>query len=237
MSVVESIPVLTADEARSVVEDVHAERAQWTTRNPGTEFQFYTLGAASYLDASQRQFERYQTSARQSNPLLMKRFGWLLERLRRAVSSAVDGPVRYDDRLALPGFHIYLYHPEHGSKQASVHYDLQYELVDWSHLGTPDTQSQMSLTLALSLPASGGGLLVWNINRLELLRMPEDDRSAHMRANRLAHLHSYAVGSLAIHSGHQLHQIAPTPDPQPHDQRITMQAHTLRVDGEWILYW
>jgi hypothetical protein len=237
MGVVATIPVLTADEAQRVVADLHAERAHWTTRNPGSEFQFHTLGAASYLDASGGQFESYQARARQLNPVLIARFGWLLERLRGAVSSAVGGEVRYDDRLARPGFHVYAYHPQHSSTQASIHYDLQYELIDWSSLGTPDTASQMSLTLALALPASGGGLLVWNLNRLELMRMAEDERHAHMRANRVASRHSYTVGSLAIHSGHQLHQIAPTADPQPDDQRITMQAHTLRVGKDWILYW
>jgi hypothetical protein len=236
MGVVEAIPVLTADESRRIVDDVHAERARWTTRYPETEFEFSTLGAASYLDASYGQFETYQALARTLNPVLRARFDWLLERLRCAVAAAVAGPVRYDDRLALPGFHIFLYRPEQRSR-ASLHYDLQYELIDWTRIGTPDTASQLSLTLALALPASGGGLLVWNINRLEILRLPEDERRAHMRANRFATHHTYAIGSLALHSGHQLHQIAPTTDPQPGDQRITLQAHTLRVDDEWILYW
>ena len=237
MGIVEAIPVLTAEEARKTVDDIHAERARWTTRFPASEFQFSTLGAASYLDASQGQFDAYQALAQRFNPVLRERFDWLLERLRRAVAAAVGAPVRYDDRLALPGFHIFLYQPEHPAQKASLHYDLQYELIDWTAFGTPDTSSQLSLTLALALPESGGGLLVWNINRIEILRLSEDERHAHMRANRFATHHPYAIGSLALHSGHQLHQIAPTPAPRPGDQRITLQAHTLRVDGEWLLYW
>ena len=237
MGIVDAIAVLTADEARSVAAEVHQQHAQWTMRNAGTEFQFHTLGAASYLDAASGQFAGYQALAQQMNPVLTARFGWLHSRLRDAVASAVGAPVRFDDRLALPGFHIYLYHPERTSKKASVHFDLQYELVDWSRFGTPDLDSPLSMTLALALPRSGGGLLVWNINRREVTRMDEHDRAAHMRANRAATLHSYTIGSMAIHSGHQLHQIAPTPDPQPGDERITMQAHALRVDGDWIVYW
>ena len=237
MRLVDAIPLLTVEETRKVVADIHAERAKWTTRNPDTEFQFYTLGAASYLDACDGRFEGYQESARHLNPVLTARFGWLHERLRNAVATAVGGAVRHDERLALPGFHIFLYHPGHGSQKASLHYDLQYELVDWTPIGTPDIPSQLSLTLALALPASGGGLLVWNINRMDIMRLTADGRTAHMRANRFATMHPYAVGSLALHSGHQLHQIAPTPDPQPEDQRITLQAHMLRVNGQWVMYW
>jgi hypothetical protein len=31
--------------------------------------------------------------------------------------------------------------------------------------------------------------------------------------------------------------MAPAHDPQPDDQRITMQAHALPVDGQWVIYW
>lgn len=236
MGVVEAIPVLTPDEARRAVDDVHAERAQWTTRFPATEFEFSTLGAASYLDANHGQFDAYQALAQRFNPVLRARFDWLLERLRHTVAAAVGASVRYDDRLALPGFHIFQHLPGHPTNRASLHYDLQYELIDWTAIGAPETSSQLSLTLALALPEAGGGLLVWNINRTEIMRLPEDERRAHMQANRFATHHRYAIGSLALHSGHQLHQIAPTPA-QPGDQRITLQAHALRVDGEWLLYW
>jgi hypothetical protein len=237
MGLVDRIPVLTPEEAQRAVEDVHASRAHWTVRNAGTEVEFHTLGAASYLDAAGRQFDRYQASARRSNPVLTERFGWLHERLRAALASAMATPVRFDDRLARPGFHIYLYDAARPAQQASVHFDLQYELIDWARFGTPDDDAPLSLTLALALPRSGGGLLVWNLNRGELVRMDEATRTAHMRVNRQATLHAYTVGAVALHSGHQLHQIAPTPDPQPGDERITMQAHARRVDGEWILYW
>ena len=43
------------------------------------------------------------------------------------------------------------------------------------------------------------------------------------------------VGHLAVHTGHQLHQIAPTKDVQASDRRMTMQAHALPVDGRWLI--
>ena len=48
---------------------------------------------------------------------------------------------------------------------------------------------------------------------------------------------THSIGTLVVHSGHQLHQIAGTKDGRPGDARITLQAHALRVDGEWVMYW
>jgi hypothetical protein len=145
--------------------------------------------------------------------------------------------VHYDDRVALPGFHIFLTDPSTPPPAASVHYDMQYEHIDWDGWGTPDRDKQLSLTLTFALPASGGGLLVWNINRLEIEKMGEAERRAHTTANRHASYHAYTVGHLVVHSGHLLHQIAASKDLQPTDQRITMQAHALPVDGQWVIYW
>jgi hypothetical protein len=111
------------------------------------------------------------------------------------------------------------------------------ELIDWSELGKPDGRQQLSLTVTFELPAGGGGLYVWNVNRLEIEHMSPAERRAHTAANRHATLTPYTVGNLVIHSGHQLHQIAPLHDPQPNDRRITLQAHALPVDSRWIIYW
>ena len=237
MDSIATVPVLTADEARRVVEDVYAERPRWATHNAGTGHEFHTLGAAIYLSAGERQFERYEPTARTLNTVLIERFGWVHERLRDAVSSVVGAPVRFDDRLARPGFHIFLHHRDHRPENAKAHFDLQYRHVDWTRFGAADIDSPLSMTLALALPRSGGGLLVWTISLGEILGMNDDARAVHMRARRRATMHAYTVGSLAVHSGHQLHRIASTPDPQPGDQRITMQAHAVRVDGTWLMYW
>ena len=227
--------LLTTTEAKHVVAAVQAERAHWVRRH--ADYPVYTLGAASYLDGPRLGFQRYQVEARRLNAILSARFDWLYERLRTAVSSIVGAEARYDDGVALPGFHVYLSDPAKPQPAASMHYDLQYEQIDWQAWGTPDRAQQLSLTLTLALPASGGGLLVWNINRLALERMRDDERKAHMAANRDAIYHPYTVGHLAAHTGHQLHQIAPTRDVQPADQRITMQAHAIPVDGRWLIYW
>ena len=227
--------LVTAEEAEGVVSEILAERAHWVRRHD--TYPVFTFGAAAYLDGPRLGFAGYQREAQRMNPLLAARFGWLHDRLRARVSEVVGAPAHYDERVALPGFHVYLSDPAQTQPVASMHYDMQYDQIDWTGWGTPDRTQQLSLTLSLELPASGGGLLVWNINRLAIERMDDETRKAHMAANRDALFHPYTLGHLAVHTGHQLHQIAPTKDVQATDRRITMQAHALPVDGRWLIYW
>src|SRR4029453_14391749 len=128
-------------------------------------------------------FAHYQTLARAGNPYLASTFGWVHEKLRRAVSAVVGSEARYDERLALPGFHVHLRDPELAIPPASIHFDQQFELVDWSRIGTSGGREQLSLTLAITLPREGGGLMVWNINRMDIEAMTDEARREHMRVN------------------------------------------------------
>ncbi len=235
LSGVEEVEVLTAGEAAAVVATLHDLRTEWRQRHATQPF--FTLGTASYLDARDGRFAEYQEAAARSNAALERTFGGLFEQLLTAVRSIVGAEASYDPRLALPGFHIFLFDPAFRRPPSGAHFDLQYELIDWSGFGTPDLSSQLSLTLTLALPASGGGLMVWPVDRRDLDRMTPDERLAHTRANRFGTLHPYTVGHLVAHSGYRLHQIAPSADLQPGDERITLQAHALPVDGRWIVYW
>ena len=229
------VQLLTREEAAVVVDALFEERARWTPRHG--DYPIFTMGRASYLDGAKLGFAAFQDAALALNPVLHARFGWLHERLRQAVSTIVGGEARFDDRLSLPGFHIYLSDPARIQPVASVHFDMQFEHVDWRGIGVVDRDRQLSLTVAIELPASGGGLLVWKVNRLEIETMTPEVRRAHMAANRQAAYHAYTVGNLVVHSGHQLHQIAKTKDVQATDRRITMQSHASPVDGQWVIYW
>lgn len=229
------VQLLTREEAAGVVDALFEERAHWTPRHG--DYPIFTMGRASYLDGAKLGFAAFQDAALALNPVLHARFGWLHERLRQAVSTIVGGEARFDDRLSLPGFHIYLSDPARIQPVASVHFDMQFEHVDWRDIGVVDRDRQLSLTVAIELPASGGGLLVWKVNRLEIETMTPEVRRAHMAANRQAAYHAYTVGNLVVHSGHQLHQIAKTKDVQATDRRITMQSHASPVDGQWVIYW
>jgi hypothetical protein len=47
----------------------------------------------------------------------------------------------------------------------------------------------------------------------------------------------YFPGVLVLHSGQQLHQIAPMSKIHPGDERITLQGHGFWHAGAWHLYW
>ena len=51
-------------------------------------------------------------------------------------------------------------------------------------------------------------------------------------------LHPYEPGKLVLHSGHSIHQIAPSHYAERSDARITLQCHAIRAaDGVWKVYW
>ena len=107
-------------------------KRRWTTRvydKRHPEWAFFTLGAASYLDAAQDGFPVYRKKAGRDNPFLRKRFAWLYERLRLRLERLLKEPAHYDEELALPGFHIFT-HP--ADKSRHPHYDRQYEFIKWN---------------------------------------------------------------------------------------------------------
>ena len=232
---VHEIRLLDDGEADRVWAKVHDLRTDWVQRHD--ELPFFTLGAASYLDATNGRFADYQAKARRFNPLLREHFGWLLDRLAERFSEHVGRTAFYDERLALPGFHVFLAHPAFASNTASVHYDLQYQSIDWTEIGAANADEQRSLTLAVRLPASGAGLRIWDIDARDMAGLDPDAqrdwRAAHRRPTRVR----YGTGLLLVHSGHHLHQIAPLEDQRPGDERVTLQAHGLPVGDRWLLYW
>jgi len=86
------------------------------------------------------------------------------------------------------------------------------------------------------LPSGGGGLNTWDISKTEVaVRSREKFRDV-LRDRPMVY-HPYKRGSMAVHSGHLLHQAAPGRNLTPSDERITVQGHGLLVNGVWELYW
>lgn len=229
---VSELSVLTGDECRAAAGEVLALEGRWTRRNP--DLPIYTLGTASYLDAASGRAAEYRATARATNALLAERFGWIHERLLAALAEELGAPTFFHDDFALPGFHVFTFHESFTRPLASVHFDLQHQLVHFARVGDPDRH--LSLTLAIRLPACGAGLRLWPVHWEQLEGLPEEERTVRLVGLEPAY-HPYTAGRLVLHSGHQLHQIAPAPGLRPEDVRITMQAHAARVRGRWLVYW
>lgn len=232
---VADLELLSETESRTIRDRIHALRPEWRRRRE--EAPFFTLGVSGYIDAARHGFAAYSAAAARSKELLIENFGDLYQRLAAAVSEHLSAPAAYHPGFALPGFHIFLSDPAFATPAASLHFDRQYEHLDWSGFEGVDFDRQLSYTLSISLPARGAGLLVWNVNDLDLRGLGDEARKEVMRRNRMPSLHRYRVGGLALHSGFQLHQIAPMKEMGPGDERITLQGHALPAGGRWILYW
>lgn len=234
------IPVLDLGECERVSRDVCDLRSQWIPRaqQPAS---FFTLGLAGYQDlsgpAEHVPSRNYYQEAPFFNALILDRFGWLLRRVQSTLEGFLGMTTRFDSRLALPGFHIFDYLAIPTTDVASIHFDLQYQLIDWrDYAPAPDFSNPISFTLPIRLPKGGGGINEWDLTHQEMSRTVHNDLVSFVRC-RSKTFYSYSVGMLAIHSGHRLHQIAGVADVQPGDQRITLQGHGLRRGPETVLYW
>lgn len=236
VSTTHDIQLLDADECASTREQIHSLRRYWTQRHPALPF--YTLGAASYLDASYMGFPAYQQAARRTNPVLDEHFGWLHQRLAETLTDTFGPDFVYDHELALPGFHVFLYHQGFDQSLPSVHFDLQYRSIDWSKYQGVEFSGVLSMTLSIALPVNGAGLRVWDVLPRDIDKMSPAEQKEMQNPTDEPRLHPYAEGKLVYHSGHQLHQIAIL-DVVEDDERTTLQAHAMPVDGgkRYVVYW
>ncbi len=216
-------------EARGVLMEL---RQQWILRNVWAPF--YTLGAASYIDAA-ADYSKYAGFAAQFNPVLHQHFGWLHQRVCEVLSRELGEPVKLAEGLAHPGFHIYLSSKLFEKPIASIHCDSQYLLHEWKD-PEADFTRPISFTLPIALPVHGGGLNVWNLAYHELSAAGENANAALLNSRQRTY-HPYRAGFMAMHSGHVMHQAAPGRDVQPDDERITLQGHGIFSRGAWRLYW
>ena len=227
------LQLLTGTECAAIREDVLALREHWTSWIPGVPF--FTVGAASYKDAATAGFDAYREKARALNPILRARFGWLHERLRAALARELGREFFYDPLLALPGFHVFGYHEAFTRPGAAAHVDLQFKDLDWGRWENVDPEDQLSITLAIRLPAQGGGLQLWPVTYAEIREMKAEELKRILETEPA--FHAYREGRLVVHSGYRLHQIAPAADMRPEDERITLQAHAIAVSRGYVLYW
>lgn len=235
-----SIPLLTAEQCEEICSTVRRLRGFWTQIDDSTLF--YTLGTASYIEFGRPgdAAGRYDTNTRRLNPVLREYFPGIMEHLRATLERHFGEPADFNDEFGRPGFHIWLTEAIPTQPSASVHFDLQYQSLRWPEGAEVDYERPVSFTLPLRLPAGGGGMNVWNLHYREVEEMaaggvPVDVEE--LRHARAAGHYAYAAGRLVLHTGHFLHQIAPTPEVRPGDERITLQGHALRCGGRWHIYW
>ena len=228
---IEALPMLTERECEEVRSKLHELRHHWLQRRP--DLPMYSLGAAGYLDAKERE-SPYTEAASLYNPILRGHFGWLYTRLEEVLSTRLGGPGAYPPEKALPGFHLFLADPRFTRKSAHVHADMQYQYLDWSWART--VSGPMSFTLAISLPREGGGINLWDISARQLVGLP-DAEANRVLGEATTRFVAHRTGHLTLQFGHLIHQIATPTRMVEGDERFTLQGHGLLCDGVWQFYW
>ena len=230
----ELLPLLSAVECERALERVRANRAHWTARIPGLPF--FTLGAASYLDAEPSR-DAYYEKAQAMNPLLDREFGWLYERILEAIARHLGTGARLEPRAARPGFHVFLPHAAFARPLGKVHFDLQYMHIDWPDGEDMDVDHPVSYTIAIRLPRAGSGLCTWNVTKARYDAMTPKERDRIGDEYPFEYI-PYKTGKMLVHSGMVLHRIAPARGPmRESDMRVTLQGHALRGCDGYRLYW
>src|SRR6476619_6150019 len=87
------------------------------------------------------------------------RLGWMYDKVADRLAEALGAPTRYPDDLALPGFHVFV----KPISSKAIHFDGQHRHLNWGKSSDVDLQHPLSFTLAIALPRSGSGLMLWDI--------------------------------------------------------------------------
>lgn len=223
--------ILTSEECKKTLSILDQLSTSWICRRAGIPF--YTLGTPAYLDGSAPK-EIYKKRVLEMNSLLNTHFSDLLEKVRHLLEIYLQAPLLNLPGASLPGFHIFESSPLFTQPLASVHFDLQYEMLSWPQ--PPCLDSVISFTLPLILPENGGGLNWWDAD-FKTFHLLEPCEQNKIIATLKKHFLPYKAGKLVLHNGHLLHQIAPTKVMLPFDQRITLQGHAARAGKNYYWYW
>jgi hypothetical protein len=250
---VTDLPLLSARQCAAIVDGVLALRAHWVQRHPRAPF--YTLGASNYFDIASNSERPYERMAHELNPVLRECFGPLYRLVARCLAERLMMMVGYADDLALPGVHIFQSDPlladvrglthaqwfEHRYDpdivSSPIHCDTPHFVVEWgAALPRVEMTRPISFTLLVSMPAAGAGMIQWDLRFADGKDL--DDAALHEALGRSRRiLHRYRLGHLAVHDGMNYHQVAPMPNWQPGENRISLQGHGVPVDGVMRLFW
>lgn len=230
----EAYDFLSPEECTKVRDKVFELKEHWTNRGGYFEYPFYSLGAASYMDAVE-DANAYCKKAIETNLVINQHFSWLLEKISFFLTEKLGKPAFFHPRFALPGFHIFESSDIFEIPVASRHVDLQYKLLDWGDLKF-DEKDCISFTVYARMPSSGGGLYLWNYTFGDLGHLPEPERQDKL-ADEDYEYRKFEQGQFVIHDGLNFHQIAAMEDVKDGDERVSLQGHAILSDGNYFLYW
>jgi hypothetical protein len=219
----------TAAECRELTRRIESLRALWTSHHDHVPV--HSLGISGFLVPSDATYRRI---AAECNPVLLRAFADLYERMRTFLAARVGQPVLDHPYGALPGFNLFGDHEYFATPFASAHFDVQYRNLEWpDHV---DVRDVCSFTLPLALPRAGGGLDVWDLREHDLAALDDEARIELVDTTARETL-EHRVGCAVVHRGDVLHRIAPARRIAAGDRRYTLQGHVARSGPNYYWYW
>jgi hypothetical protein len=233
------IPVFGDAECDAIRARLETLRGEWIRRDG--DGGFWTFGPAAYLDLRRvptAVLTDYWNAAERHRALVREHFEAEYERVRAALEHALGEPVALAEPLSYPGFHIRFARALPRRRGLNGHFDLQYASVPWERCYASVDDAHFSITAAIVLPSSGGGLVTYDYHVAETV-LARGDRALIDREGfaRPSHCTNYARGSLYVHSGRYFHEVDHNAHVVEGDERVTLQGHARRCEGVWRLYW
>jgi hypothetical protein len=162
------------------------------------------------------------------NPILSDKFSWIYDNLIRFFETHLNKPVTLITDGGIPGFHIFVSHWVSKYPIYSLHYDTESPVP--SKWFDRDVDDYFSFTLPIRLPASGGGLFMFDETSEDI----SVNRKVFLRNRPKIKVH-YEVGTMVIQDGRKYHMIAPAIIHEG-EYRMTLQGHGLLMNDTWYLY-
>ena len=117
---------------------------------------------------------------------------------------------------------------------AQPHFDLQFKSLVWEE--NVDFDNSLSITMAITLPKSGSGMIYWDLQFADVSEC-SSLKVRELKKSKTKNYFGYEPGKLIVHPGNFLHQVGLFQNPNPEDERITLQGHMAFYHGSWHLYW
>ena len=215
---IDTIPLLDHETAQAFANQVKRREDLWIPRGG-----FYTIGASAYLDAP----ELYPILCQYTNPVLDHLWNNLqYEVMDNLPKRFAPKTTRRVNRTAIMGAHIFT--PITNGVKGHIHTDAPYERINWGG----EITNPFSFTLALEMPAVGGGMDWFTTCQQSSLL----DEQGVARSERTKHVR-YEAGTLYVHDGLTPPRIANCGDMVAGEHRITLQGHGVTLsDGVTAIY-
>lgn len=178
MSVLKYIDLLRETECLEVRSQIHSMINLWEQLEP--MLPFYILGSPIYKEGKLDNLTFYNNKVKLFNPIMREHFGWLYQRLSNALAKEFGEPACYRETLALPGFHILIWHDDYKLHPSwgigsPPHCDRQYKLLNSEILKEINLDKVITFTLSITMANTNCGLDIWDLHTTEVIGLSQTE--------------------------------------------------------------